>query len=129
MIVEFDTLFLWNMYICRTTEDLEMLEIRLLLIPCLVRRLVVESPRWTSILEINNCSHNLWPEFLRKLTVFDDSLCPLHDRAISTFSNTILIRMIWRSEFVLDSLLFEKLVDILLVLGVIVCTKSLDFGI
>src|SRR5271169_2935893 len=98
--VEFDSLFFWNMNVCRATENSEMLQIWLPLVPSFVRRKVVESRCGAAILEIDDRLSNFIPEFPWKFGVFDYSADSAHDGAVCTFDNAVLIRMVGGCDFV-----------------------------
>src|SRR5204862_2763048 len=105
--VEFDPLFLWHMNVCRATEDPEMLEVGLGLVPSFVGREVVECCCGAAIFEINDCNSDFIPEFPWKLGVFDNGAHSAHNGAVCPLDNAVLVRVVRRRNFVLDSFLLE----------------------
>src|SRR5579859_5367982 len=72
--------------------------------------------------------HNLCPKVLWKLTICNNRLDPFHDRMICSFCEAVLIGMVCRRQFVLDSFPLEEFVQVSLVFRTIVSANMFDLG-
>jgi len=109
------------------TENSKMVEGWFPSIPGFKRCSVVESGGRTSILEIHDSLRNFRSELLGKFGVMNNGADSTHDCSISTFCDAILVGVVRWSDFLLNPLLLEILVDMEFVFRAAVSSKSLDF--
>src|SRR5579859_168897 len=126
MTIQLHTLFLRYMNKSIATKNTKVGEIRVLPMPCLEGCLVIKRGGGRAVFEIDYSRRNLRPKVLREVTICNNRLDPFHDRTICSFCNAVLIGMVCRRQFVLDSLLLEEFVKVSLVFRTIVSTDMFD---